>query len=65
VKLELWIFIKDCFESMIVIVMLCTIANCLSDLFVQLLGLGLEPRPGSCTVQGSIVYQRVLSKYNR
>jgi hypothetical protein len=65
VKLGLWIFIKDYFESMVVIVMLCTIANCLSDLFVQLLGLGLEPRSGSCTVQGLVVCQRVLSKYNR
>jgi hypothetical protein len=40
VKLRLWIFIKDCFESMVVIVMLCIITNCLYDLFVQLLGLG-------------------------
>jgi hypothetical protein len=50
---------------MVVIVMLCIVVNCLSDLFVQLLGLGFEPRPGSCTVQGSVVYQRVLSKYSR
>jgi hypothetical protein len=50
---------------MVVIVMLCTIINCLSDLLVQLLGLGLEPRPDSCTVQGSVVCQKVLSKYSR
>jgi hypothetical protein len=50
---------------MVVIVMLCTIVKCLSDPFVQLLGLGLESRPGSCTVQGLVVCQRILSKYNR
>jgi hypothetical protein len=50
---------------MVVIVMLCTIVNCLSDLFVQLLGLSLELRLGFCTVQGSVICQRVLSKYIR
>jgi hypothetical protein len=50
---------------MVVIVMLCIIVNCLSDLVVQLLGLGLEPRPDSCTVQGSTACQKVISKYNR
>jgi hypothetical protein len=50
---------------MVVIVMMCTIVNCLSDLFVQLLGLGLELRLGSRTIQGSVVCQRVLSKYSR
>jgi hypothetical protein len=65
VKLVLWVFTKDYFESMVVIVMLCIIVSCLSDLFVQLVGLSLELGPDSCTVQGSIACQRVLSKYSR
>jgi hypothetical protein len=50
---------------MVVIVMLCTIVNCLFDLLVPLLGLGLEPMPGSCTKHGSVVCQKVFSKYSR
>jgi hypothetical protein len=65
VKLESLIFIKEYFESMVVIVILCIIDNYLSDLLVQLLGLVLELRTGSCTVQDSVVCHRVLSKYSR
>jgi hypothetical protein len=50
---------------MVLIVMLCIITNCLSKLFVQLLGLGHEWRSGSCTVQSSVVCQKVLFKYSR
>jgi hypothetical protein len=36
---------------MIVIIMMYIIINFLSDLLVQLSELGLEPWPGSCTIQ--------------